>query len=116
VVRVKRAAGLAITGVQCASQHRAARITLKDRKAIEIGRQMGADHYALSFANRPEDVREMRALIGADARLISKIESLTVRPCRGDRRLSDAILIVAATCPPSAIARDPACQKDSCDA
>ena len=89
-------------------------ITLKDRKAIEIGRQMGADHYALSFANRPEDVREMRALIGADARLISKIESLNgVAHAEEIARLSDAILIdrgdLSRQVPLPEI---PACQKD----
>ncbi|MFZ0479056.1 MAG: pyruvate kinase [Terriglobales bacterium] len=69
-------------------------ITPKDRKAIEIARQMGVDHYALSFANRPEDVREMRELIGADATLISKIESRSgIAHLDEIARLSDAILI-----------------------
>jgi pyruvate kinase len=69
-------------------------ITDKDRKAIEIGREMGVDHYALSFANRPEDVREMRELIGAGSVLISKIESRSgVAHLEEIARLSDAILI-----------------------
>lgn len=69
-------------------------ITPKDRKAIEIGREMGVDHYALSFANRPEDVREMRALIGPGATLISKIESRNgITHLEEIARLSDAILI-----------------------
>jgi pyruvate kinase len=69
-------------------------ITHKDRLAIEIGREMGIDHYALSFANRPEDVREMRALIGPNATLISKIESRSgIAHLDEIARLSDAILI-----------------------
>jgi pyruvate kinase len=69
-------------------------ITVKDRKAIEIGREMGVDHYALSFANRPEDVREMRELIGPGATLISKIESRSgIAHLEEIAELSDAILI-----------------------
>jgi pyruvate kinase len=69
-------------------------ITVKDRRAIEIGREMGVDHYALSFANRPEDVREMRELIGPGATLISKIESRSgIAHLEEIARLSDAILI-----------------------
>jgi pyruvate kinase len=69
-------------------------ITLKDRRAIEIGREMGVDHYALSFANRPEDVQEMRKLIGQGATLISKIESRSgIAHLDEIARLSDAILI-----------------------
>jgi pyruvate kinase len=69
-------------------------ITHKDRLAIEIGREMGVAHYALSFANRPEDVREMRALIGPGATLISKIESRSgITHLDEIARLSDAILI-----------------------
>jgi|ERR1035438_7568939 pyruvate kinase len=69
-------------------------ITHKDRMAIEIGREMGVDNFALSFANRPEDVREMRTLIGPGATLISKIESRSgVTHLDEIARLSDAILI-----------------------
>lgn len=69
-------------------------ITVKDRKAIEIGREMGVDQFALSFANRPEDVREMRELIGSSATLISKIESRSgIAHLEEIARLSDAILI-----------------------
>jgi pyruvate kinase len=69
-------------------------ITFKDRKAIEIGREMGVDHCALSFANRPEDVQEMRELVGPDATLISKIESRSgITHLEEIARLSNAILI-----------------------
>jgi pyruvate kinase len=69
-------------------------ITLKDREAIAIGREMGVGHFALSFANRPEDVQEMRELVGPAATLISKIESRSgVANLEEIARLSDAILI-----------------------
>lgn len=69
-------------------------ITVKDRKAIEIGREMGVEHFALSFANRPEDVQQMRELIGPAATLISKIESRNgIANLVEIARLSDAILI-----------------------
>jgi pyruvate kinase len=69
-------------------------ITDKDRRAIEIGREMGVDHFALSFANRPEDVCEIRELIGPAATLISKIESRSgIANLEEIARLSDAILI-----------------------
>jgi pyruvate kinase len=69
-------------------------ITAKDRLAIDIGREMGVDHFALSFANRPGDVREMRQLIGPKTTLISKIESRSgILHLEEIARLSDAILI-----------------------
>ena len=51
-------------------------LTVKDRAAIALGSEMGIRHYALSFANRAEDVDELRALAGDDTYVISKIESL----------------------------------------
>lgn len=69
-------------------------LTEKDRAAIAIGRRLGIRHVALSFANRPEDVDETRALAGKDVFIISKIE------CRNGldhlaaiAERSDAILI-----------------------
>jgi pyruvate kinase len=69
-------------------------ITPKDREAIKIARTMGVEHFALSFANSPADVREMRELIGPAATLISKIESRSgIANLEEIARLSDAILI-----------------------
>ncbi len=50
-------------------------LTEKDRQAIEIGLQNGVKNFAMSFANRPEDVELMRELCGKDANIICKIES-----------------------------------------
>lgn len=69
-------------------------ITPKDRAAIKIAREMGVKHFALSFANLPADVSEMRELIGHDSTLISKIESRSgIVNLDGITQLSDAILI-----------------------
>jgi pyruvate kinase len=51
-------------------------ITEKDKKAIEIGKNNGIKNYALSFASSAEDVKKMRHIIGFEANIISKIESL----------------------------------------
>lgn len=69
-------------------------LTEKDCQAFRIGAGMGVRHFALSFANRGADVDEVRAIVGDNAHVISKIE------CRGGlanlgeiARKSDAILI-----------------------
>jgi pyruvate kinase len=46
-----------------------------DRAALETGRRLGIEHYALSFAGSAADVAELRALAPADAHIIAKIES-----------------------------------------
>ena len=50
-------------------------LTEKDREAIKIGRNMGINHFALSFTNCRQDVEVMRDLCGQDASIICKIES-----------------------------------------
>jgi len=50
-------------------------LTEKDRAAIKLGRGLGIKNYAMSFANRAEDVQHMRKLCGPDANIICKIES-----------------------------------------
>lgn len=51
-------------------------ITPKDEGAFEIGMDYGVRNYSLSFTNCAEDVDEIRGHIGAESRLISKIESI----------------------------------------
>lgn len=89
-------------------------ITTKDREAIKIGREMGVKHFALSFANREEDVLQIRALIGEGATLISKIESLNgIANLEAIARNSDAILIDRGDLSRQvALAKIPAHQKD----
>jgi pyruvate kinase len=51
-------------------------ITSKDKNAIIIGKEMGVNNYALSFAGSLNDVNSFRKLVGPEAVVISKIESL----------------------------------------
>ncbi len=51
-------------------------LTEKDQQAVEIGKQMGITHVALSFANCAADVDFVRAMSADDATIISKIECL----------------------------------------
>ena len=51
-------------------------ITKKDFEAFQIGKRMGITNYALSFTNSANDVKRIRKVIGMDANLISKIESI----------------------------------------
>ncbi len=62
-------------------------LTDKDKAAIEIGRRLGIRHVALSFANSPDDVDELRALTGEGTFVISKIE------CRNGLDRLDAITL-----------------------
>ena len=50
-------------------------LTLKDINAIEIGLKNNVKHFALSFANNGNDVKDIRKKIGKNNFLISKIES-----------------------------------------
>jgi len=51
-------------------------ITYKDKEAFKIGLGMGVKNFSLSFTNSVADVRKVRSIIGDDANLISKIESI----------------------------------------
>jgi pyruvate kinase len=69
-------------------------LTERDLQAIEVGRQMGITHYALSFASSGEDVELLRGMIPPGSSLISKIESRAgVRNMDPIISASDAVLI-----------------------
>jgi pyruvate kinase len=69
-------------------------LTDKDVAALEVGRRMGINHYALSFASSGEGVRRIRERILPGAHLISKIESrVGVQNMDGIMEASDAVLI-----------------------
>jgi len=69
-------------------------ITAKDTQAIEIGKNLGIKHFALSFASSKESVDEFRALTGDDTYVISKVESRKgVSNLAGVLEASDAVLI-----------------------
>ena len=71
-----------------------ASMTAKDEQAIEIGKRMGINHFALSFAGSKADVELLRSKIGNDAYLISKVESISgLKNLLEITQSSDAILI-----------------------
>ncbi|MCY4577384.1 MAG: pyruvate kinase [Candidatus Kaiserbacteria bacterium] len=51
-----------------------AAITEKDKKDMQFALSQGVDWVALSFVQRPEDVRQAREMVGDSAGIISKIE------------------------------------------
>lgn len=48
----------------------------KDRQLIDIANKWGLSFIGLSFVRRPEDVKEVRTLIGSKTEMITKIETL----------------------------------------
>jgi len=69
-------------------------LTQKDKDAIKVGLGLGLTHYALSFANRLDDVELIRSLVGERNFVISKIETLTgVQNLDAISKHSDAILL-----------------------
>jgi pyruvate kinase len=69
-------------------------MTEKDKQAFKVARQTGIRHFALSFANSPEDVDAFRAQIGDDAHAITKIESICgIKNLIAISDRADAILI-----------------------
>ncbi|WP_304307239.1 pyruvate kinase [Pseudacidovorax intermedius] len=49
-------------------------LTAKDRADLAVGLQLGVDWIALSFVQRPEDIAELRALVGGQAGIVAKLE------------------------------------------
>ncbi|MGL6088469.1 MAG: pyruvate kinase, partial [Pseudomonas paracarnis] len=69
-------------------------LTAKDRRDLSFGLELGVDWVALSFVQRPEDIREARELIGDKAFLMAKIEKPSaVQRLREIAELSDAIMV-----------------------
>ena len=69
-------------------------LTKKDRADLRFGLDMGVDWVAMSFVQRPEDVAELRKLIGGRAKLMAKLE----KPAAIERleeivELSDAVMV-----------------------
>ncbi|KAF1030500.1 MAG: Pyruvate kinase [Pseudomonas sp.] len=69
-------------------------LTAKDRRDLSFGLELGVDWVALSFVQRPEDIREARELIGDKAFLMAKIEKPSaVQRLQEIAELSDAIMV-----------------------
>ena len=69
-------------------------LTQKDKAAIKIGLDNNINNFAMSFADRPENVDLMRNICGRQSKIICKIESkLGVRNLEGIIERTNAILI-----------------------
>src|SRR5512143_1981696 len=49
-------------------------LTAKDREDLAYGLKLGVDWVALSFVQHPEDIEELRALVGERAAILAKLE------------------------------------------
>jgi len=83
-------------------------LTDKDKADLEFALENGADWVALSFVQRPEDVMELRDLVGNRVRIMSKLE----KPAAIDHLnaiidASDAIMVargdLGVECPPEMV-------------
>ncbi|MHA7685763.1 pyruvate kinase [Cupriavidus sp. PET2-C1] len=49
-------------------------LTEKDRSDLDFGLSLGVDWVALSFVQRADDIRELKAIVGDRARIVAKLE------------------------------------------
>ncbi|MDF7007970.1 pyruvate kinase, partial [Escherichia coli] len=49
-------------------------LTEKDRRDLDFGLTLGIDWIALSFVQRPEDIRELKAIVQGRASIVAKLE------------------------------------------
>jgi pyruvate kinase len=69
-------------------------LTKKDRNDLRYGLDLGVDWVAMSFVQRPEDVAELRKLIGGRAKLIAKLEKPSaIEHLEEIVDLSDAVMV-----------------------
>ena len=67
--------------------------TDKDRRDLDFALKMGADWIALSFVQRPEDMEEVRGLVGGRANVMAKLEKPSAIDCLTEIvALSDGIM------------------------
>jgi len=69
-------------------------LTIKDKKALEISKKLGLEYFALSFANKKEDVGKLRKFFERPVFIISKIETKSgIDNLKDICDASDAVLI-----------------------
>ncbi|MFO1352576.1 MAG: pyruvate kinase [Gammaproteobacteria bacterium] len=69
-------------------------ITPKDRLDLAFGLEIGVDWVAMSFVQRPENLDELRGLVGDRAKLLSKLEKPAALECLEDIvERSDAVMV-----------------------
>ena len=69
-------------------------LTEKDKRDLNFGLELGVDWIALSFVQRPQDIEELRGIVGDHAAIIAKLE----KPSAIDNleaivELSDAVIV-----------------------
>ena len=69
-------------------------MTPKDRRDLEFGLDLGVDWVALSFVQRPEDVSEVRALVGTRVAIMAKLEKpAAVQRLEAIIAVSDGVMV-----------------------
>lgn len=69
-------------------------LTPKDRKDLDFGLSLGVDWVALSFVQRPEDVQELRDIVGGRAGVLSRLEKpAAIERLEAIVELSDAVMV-----------------------
>ncbi len=69
-------------------------LTAKDRRDMQAALEMGVDWIALSFVQRPSDLRKARRLIGDKAAILTKLEKPSAIEYLDEIvRLSDAVMV-----------------------
>jgi pyruvate kinase len=69
-------------------------LTEKDRRDLDFALNMGADWVALSFVQRPEDIKEVRDLVAGRANVMAKLEKPSVIDCLTEIvELADGIMV-----------------------
>lgn len=85
--------GINLPGVKIAEPS----LTEKDKEDLRFGLALGVDYVALSFVRRPEDMREIRAIVNdsnTNAGVIAKIERPEALDCLDEiLEISDAIMV-----------------------
>ena len=83
-------------------------LTEKDKLDLTFALELGVDWVALSFVQRPEDVLEIKALVGDRARVMSKLEKPSaIEHLDAIIDLSDGIMVargdLGVECPPESV-------------
>jgi len=69
-------------------------LTEKDRIDLDYALELGVDWVALSFVQRPEDITEMRGLVGQRAAIMAKLEKPTaIQHLKDIVQLADAVMV-----------------------
>lgn len=69
-------------------------ITAKDREDLAYALELGADWIAMSFVQRPEDLEEMRELVGSRVKIMAKLEKpAAIEHLEAIVERSDAIMV-----------------------